>query len=59
MLEVFASKTIVLITHHLQGMKMMDRILFLDKGSIALDGSPKELERTSSSYRSLLALEGV
>ena len=59
MLEVFASKTIVLITHHLQGMKMMDRILFLDKGSIALDGSPEELERASSSYRSLLALEGA
>ena len=57
MLEVFADKTVVLITHHLQGVQDMDRVLFLEDGHIALDGSPDELKRTSIHYRSLLALE--
>lgn len=57
MLEVFAGKTIILITHHLRGVQNMDRVLFLEDGHIALDGSPEKLQRTSAYYRSLLALE--
>lgn len=55
--EVLADKTVVLITHHLQGVSNMDRVLFLENGVIALDGTPKELERTSQDYRALLELE--
>lgn len=57
MFEVLADKTVVLITHHLQGVSNMDRVLFLENGAIALDGTPKELERTSQHYRALLELE--
>ena len=57
MFEVLADKTVVLITHHLQGVSNMDRVLFLENGVIALDGTPKELERTSQHYRTLLELE--
>ena len=57
MFEVLADKTVVLITHHLQGVSNMDRVLFLENGIIALDGTPKELERTSQHYRALLELE--
>lgn len=57
MFEVLADKTVVLITHHLQGVSNMDRVLFLENGVIALDGTPKELERTSQHYRALLELE--
>ena len=57
MFEVLAGKTVVLITHHLQGVSNMDRVLFLENGVIALDGTPKELERTSQHYRTLLELE--
>ena len=57
MFEVLADKTVVLITHHLQGVSDMDRVLFLENGLIALDGTPKELERTSQHYRALLELE--
>ena len=50
-------KTIIMITHHLQGVSYMDRVLFLEEGTLRLDGNPEELKETSSYFRSLLALE--
>lgn len=50
-------KTIIMITHHLQGVSYMDRVLFLEEGTLCLDGNPEELKETSSYFRSLLALE--
>lgn len=57
LLDVFADRTLVLITHHLQGLARMDRVVFIAEGAISLDGSPQDLERTSSYYRRLLALD--
>ena len=57
MFEVLAGKTVVLITHHLQGVSNMDRVLFLENGRIVLDGAPEELERSNQHYRALLELE--
>ena len=57
MFEVLAGKTVVLITHHLQGISNMDRVLFLESGRIVLDGAPEELERSNQHYRALLELE--
>lgn len=50
-------KTVIMITHHLQGVSYMDRVLFLEEGNLRLDGNPEELKETSSYFRSLLALE--
>lgn len=50
-------KTIIMITHHLQGISFMDRVLFLNQGNLRLDGSPEKLKETSSYFRRLLALE--
>lgn len=50
-------KTVIMITHHLQGVSYMDRVLLLEKGNLRLDGNPEELKETSSYFRSLLALE--
>lgn len=47
------NKTIIMVTHHLAGIERMDRVLFLEEGRIVLDGSPTELEQTSSYYRRL------
>ena len=57
MFEVLEGKTVILITHHLQGVSDMDRVLFLENGRIALDGAPEELERSNQHYRALLELE--
>ena len=50
-------KTIIMITHHLQGISFMDRVLFLNQGNLRLDGSPEKLKETNSYFRRLLALE--
>ena len=50
-------KTIIMITHHLAGVSLMDRVVFIEDGRVDLDGSPAELERTSPRYRELLAFD--
>lgn len=55
--ETLASKTVIMITHHLQGISHMDRVLLLKDGTLALDGSPVELESTSEYFRTLLSLD--
>ena len=57
LLDVFDDRTLILITHHLQGIEAMDRVVFIEDGQIELDGSPAELERTSERYRKLLAFD--
>ena len=46
-----------MITHHLKGIEHMDRVVFLENGSIALDGAPADLKRTSARYRDLVAFD--
>ena len=54
MFEVLSDRSIVLVTHHLAGVEYMDRVMFLEHGTIALQGSPQELERENARYRKLL-----
>ena len=55
--EVLADRTIVMVTHHLVGVGAMDRVVFVEDGHVALEGSPAELEATSNRYRQLLAFD--
>ncbi len=55
--ETTKGKTLVMITHHLQGVAGMDRVVFLEAGRVELEGSPAELARTSERYRRLLAFD--
>ena len=57
LLDVFADRTLILVTHHLQGVSRMDRVVFLGEGGVKLDGAPADLERESAFYRRLLALD--
>lgn len=57
--RVLADRTLVMVTHHLQGLESFDRIVFVEDGRIALDGSPRELARTSARYRELRAFDQV
>jgi ATP-binding cassette, subfamily C, bacterial CydC len=50
-------KTIIWVTHHLMGMEKMDRILFLEKGKITMDGSHQQLLKSEERYRRLYALD--
>lgn len=57
LLDVFTDKTLIMITHHLKGIEHMDRVVFLENGSIALDGTPVDLKHTSARYRDLVAFD--
>lgn len=57
MFDVLEGRTIILVTHHLQGVSSCDRVLFVADGGIFVDGSPEQLERENSYYRRLLAAE--
>ena len=57
LLDVFADRTLILITHHLQGVSALDRVVFIADGAVSLDGAPADLERESERYRRLIALD--
>lgn len=55
--DVLRDKTLIMVTHHLQGVSHMDRVLFLQDGRIAIDGSPQQLAETNDYYQRLIALD--
>lgn len=57
MFATLEGRTIVMITHHLQGVAACDRVIFVEDGGIALDGAPDQLERANERYRRLLAFD--
>lgn len=55
--ETLKGKTILWVTHHLTGVENMDRILLLDHGSIAMEGSHQQLLKSEERYRRLYKLD--
>ncbi len=55
--DVLASRTVVMITHHLRGVQLADRVVFVADGHIALDGDPRVLAREDAHFRRLLAFD--
>lgn len=55
--ESFDDKTLVVITHHLAGIERFDRVIFIENGSVELDGSPRDLARGEPRFKQLLAFD--
>lgn len=55
--DVLADKTIIMITHHLQGVQWMDRVVFIENGQIEMSGSPKQLLATNPHYQMLYQID--
>lgn len=55
--KLLEDKTVIWITHHLLGVKYMDRVVFLEGGKVAIHGTPKELEKKNERYKKLLLLD--
>ncbi|WP_242360747.1 thiol reductant ABC exporter subunit CydC [Limosilactobacillus antri] len=51
--EQLAGKTLIWITHHLQGIDHFDQVIFIEDGQLAMHGTPTELWRTNQRYREL------
>ena len=59
MFSALQDKTVIMITHHLKGASLMDRVIFLDKGKISIEGSPGQLEKENEYYQKLIAFDQI
>mgnify|MGYP000862799040 FL=1 len=57
--ETNRDKTIVWITHHLNSIKYMDRIIFIKDGKVEMNGTHEELYQTNGKYRKLYDMDNV
>ncbi|OTN75059.1 thiol reductant ABC exporter, CydC subunit [Enterococcus sp. 8G7_MSG3316] len=55
--QVLDHKTIIWITHHLQGISMMDRVIFIEDGQLTMSGSPAKLAAENAHFQQLLAID--
>lgn len=55
--DALSDKTIFWITHHLQGIKYIDQVIFLKDGAVEMQGSPKELYQTNDHFKSLYLMD--
>ena len=57
--ETNRDKTIVWITHHLNSIKYMDRIIVITDGKVEMNGTHEELYQTNEKYRKLYDMDNV
>ena len=57
--ESSKDKTIVWITHHLNSIEYMDRIIFIKDGEIEMDGTHSELYSTNYKYKKLYDMDNI
>ena len=50
-------KTVIWITHHLQGIDQMQRVIFIEDGQLEMSGTPAELAKTNTRYQQLKAID--
>ncbi|MFJ6991945.1 MAG: thiol reductant ABC exporter subunit CydC [Limosilactobacillus mucosae] len=50
-------RTLIWVTHHLQGVEQMDRVILIGDGQLKLQGTPAELWQQSAYYRGLLTAD--
>ncbi|ERK58993.1 thiol reductant ABC exporter, CydC subunit [Gemella bergeri ATCC 700627] len=57
--ETSKDKTIVWITHHLNSIEYMDRIIFIKDGCVEMDGTHEKLYSTNEKYRKLYDMDNI
>ena len=55
--EQLKDKTIIFITHHLLGVQHMNRVIFLENGSVKFDDTPSNLMENNENFRQLYQLD--
>lgn len=55
--KVCDDKTILWVTHHLQGVERADQVIFIKDGHIDVSGRPKQLYASSNRFRQLYQLD--
>ncbi|MFR6019403.1 MAG: ATP-binding cassette domain-containing protein, partial [Lactobacillaceae bacterium] len=57
MFTVLQGKTILWVTHHLQGVNQTDRVIFLEDGRLTMNDTPSHLAKNDERYQNLYALD--
>ena len=57
MFSVLKGKTILWVTHHLQGVSQTDRVVFLEDGKLTMNDTPQHLAEQNQRYQNLYALD--
>ena len=52
-----AGKTTILIAHRISTIEQMDKVLFIDEGTVAAFGTHEELQETCAEYRKMVELQ--
>jgi len=52
-----SGKTLIWVTHHLQGLSLMDQVIFIEDGELKLNGSPEQLAAENPYYQKLLRID--
>ncbi|SFH72293.1 thiol reductant ABC exporter subunit CydC [Pisciglobus halotolerans] len=55
--DALEGKTIIWITHHLQGVDQMDHVVFIEDGQVAIKGTPHKLLENNPRYQKLYKLD--
>jgi len=55
--DVLKDKTIIWVTHHLQGVKHVDHIIFLNSEKIEMEGNPEELYNSNKHFKELYQMD--
>ena len=56
-LTTLKDKTMIWITHHLQGIEKLDQVIFIEDGQLEISGSPEELAKNNLRYQQLKAID--
>jgi len=59
LLRACEGRTLIVITHHLAQVDRFDRVIFIEGGTVDLDGSPAELLTSSARFRNLVEFDAV
>ncbi|KRN98949.1 thiol reductant ABC exporter subunit CydC [Companilactobacillus kimchiensis] len=55
--DVLHNKTIIWVTHHLQGISHVDHVVFMNSEKIEMEGSPKELYKSNQHFQELYRMD--
>ncbi len=56
-MDALSEKTVIIITHHLQGIDRFDEVIFLEDGRVSMLGTPAHLREANPRFSAWLALE--
>ncbi|MFC6175264.1 thiol reductant ABC exporter subunit CydC [Companilactobacillus huachuanensis] len=55
--DVLKDKTIIWVTHHLQGITHVDHVVFMNSDAIEMEGSPEKLYQTNKHFKDLYQMD--